>query len=289
MRHTLLGCSLLLSGCWLSDDEIVDRYDPGAVEPDTSVSDVPTTDVLSVEPDFGTNSGEQLVVIEVDAVGEDLTVTFGGEFAEVVSIDGASLTVRTPRGAEGATDVVVSSGGGSATLEDGYWYWEDAAGTFGTLGDVTFYDYRGDLARLGYVDSTLVDIRVVEGSFDDFSAGYSRTLDACQLGGNPNNTPLLDLQSPDIQLRTANGEARSVAYDAESGNYSGELSAGGPTNGVVYDMLPFQGTGLFPSFGIEPIADLAGSFVVEQPDFNAVRLFTESIGCLLYTSPSPRD
>ncbi len=278
MRHSLIACSLLLGGCWLSDDEIVDRYDPGAVEPDTSVNSVMTTDVMSVEPDFGTNAGEQLVVIEVDVVGDDLTVIFGGESAEIISIDGTSLTVRTPSAIEGAADVVVSSGGGSATLEDGYWFWEDATGAYGTIGDVTYYEYQGDLARLGYVDSTLVDIRVVNGSVDDFSAQYSAENDACQLGARENTTAQLDLQTPDIQLQTGGGQAHSVLYDAESTGYAGELPEGAATNGIIYKMLPFDGAGAFPAFGIDPIADLAGAFAVDVPNFSQARLFSDSVG-----------
>ncbi|MFT6160209.1 MAG: hypothetical protein ACJA00_002802 [Myxococcota bacterium] len=256
----------------------MDRYEPGIVDSGTDVSGVMTTVVVSIEPSFGTNAGEQLVVIDVDAVGDDLTVMIGGEAAEVVSTDGTAVTVRTPRAEDGAADVVVSSGGGSGTLDDGYWFWEDAAGAFGTIGEVTYYDYTGDLERLGYLDGTTADIRIVQGSFEDFAVHYSPAVDMCQLGVHGNNTVELNLQAPDIQLQSEGSQAFSVVYDSEAGAYTGELSADASTPGVVYGMLPFQGAAPFPAFGIDPIADLAGVFTVDLPDLNEQRAFSESIG-----------
>lgn len=284
MRHTLIGCTLCLSACWLSDAEILDRYDPGSVDPDTSVSDVMTEAVLSVEPDFGTNAGEQTVVIEVDVLGANPEVTFGGEVAELVSTEGTTLTVRTPRGAEGATDVAVSSGGGVGTLEDGYWYWSDDAGAFGTIGAVTYYDYTGDLERLGameeydYEDETTVDIRFVSGAFDDYAAGFSTSIDTCRLGARSMDMTELDLQSPDIQLQAPGGSARSIVYDSEASAYKSVLPASSSSAGATYDMLPFQGTGAFPAFGIDRMADLPGPFTVLAPDFEEPRPFSNDLG-----------
>jgi hypothetical protein len=267
----LAWLTALLSGCWLSNAEITNKWEDPDTEPDTDPQGI-TTEIRSIEPTFGTDAGGVRVAIEVDSVGPDPEVRFGAAVATIVSIQDGVIEVDTPRGTEGPVDVTVSSGGGSATAEDGFWLWEDGQGEYGTVGALFWTDYVGDLARLGYVDAGTAWFQLVRPTEDGYDAIYGTGLDRCTITDlEPDHEPY-DLQAMDVQLQGSGAGTFSLPYDPEGDWYVSELGQSAFVSGVEYRLLPPDGDAPWPAFGIDPIATTPGAFTVSAPDFEVVRL-----------------
>ena len=89
-------------------------------------------DVTSVTPGSGLGLGGTLVTILgkgfVDFNAGTNTVTFSGVAAtELTVVDDSMLTCKTPAGAAGAVDVVVTNGNGAGTLPGGFTYYATCA------------------------------------------------------------------------------------------------------------------------------------------------------------------
>jgi hypothetical protein len=83
---------------------------------------IPTLKVTSISPSSGSTSGGNTVTITGTGFAADAAVTVGGVAASAIVVSGStSITaVVEPRSTAGAGDVVVSSGGKSATLANGF-------------------------------------------------------------------------------------------------------------------------------------------------------------------------
>lgn len=78
-----------------------------------------------LEPASGPVAGGQTLVLHGEGFTSQTTVTFGGQAAEIISVDAASgtITLRTPAGAgDGLVDIVVENANDSTILEEGYLY-----------------------------------------------------------------------------------------------------------------------------------------------------------------------
>jgi fibronectin type 3 domain-containing protein len=74
----------------------------------------------SLSPSSGPDAGRQLVEISGTNLVEVVEVKFGGAQAAIVGGNAGSVVVRTPAHAAGTVDVVVTTAGGSATLNTAY-------------------------------------------------------------------------------------------------------------------------------------------------------------------------
>jgi hypothetical protein len=84
-------------------------------------ADVPT--FTSMNPTSGPAGGGQAgVVLTGTNLATASAVTFGGTAATITNKTATTVTVTTPAHAAGAVNVVVTTGGGSATLTNGYTY-----------------------------------------------------------------------------------------------------------------------------------------------------------------------
>jgi len=275
MRNLLIVTALApLAGCWLTNAEISQKWDDSDTDTDTNIDQVtPTTEIVSVTPAFGTDAGGTRVTITVDGIGPDLTVTFDGADATVISADGHTIVVETPPGVEGAATVVVASGGSDATATDAYWYWQDGQGRYGTVGAITWTDYVGDLARLGYVDGGVAWFNVIEPTTDGYGTFYGPGLDRCVRGTpTPNHVPY-DLASLDVQLDT-NADVSgplSLPYVSSEDAYITSLFAEDYTADADYQLLPFDDVAPFPAFGIDPVAHTPIGLVLLEPNLETVQ------------------
>lgn len=101
--------------------ERTDRFPDTLYVPGVQEDVAPT--VSGVSPDTGPEPGGFAVTITGTLLFASV-VTFGGRGATVTSAkpDGTSVTCTCPANAEGAVDIVVSTAGGSVTVEDGFTY-----------------------------------------------------------------------------------------------------------------------------------------------------------------------
>ena len=76
----------------------------------------------SLNPTTGPTTGGTSVTIDGTNLSGASSVTFGGAAATITTNTATQITVTTPAGSAGAVNVVVTTGGGSATLPNGYTY-----------------------------------------------------------------------------------------------------------------------------------------------------------------------
>ena len=279
--------ALLLSGCWLSNSEILDRYDTDAdttnVDGDTGqgtdvVVDGSTTVVLALDPAFGTDAGGLTTVITVDEVGPDAVVRIGGQEASIVGTTTTTLTVVTPPGTTGGAVVQVSSGGETGSLTDGYWYWADGDGEYGTLGGVFYLDYTGDLTRLGYIDRGSAAFQLVEPTSDGMAANYGGAMDQCVSAATGGDRTALDLHDWSLNYRNDSGGIVPLTYEDEEDAYTAELGEVYVGANRVYDLVLPTGTAPFPAFEIVGAVRTPPTFVVSTPDFTQEHLLDPGLG-----------
>ncbi len=88
------------------------------------VNAVTTPSITSVTPNTGSTSGGTDVTISGSNFSSSgtTTVTFGGAFATVRTVNSSAITLTTPPHAAGAVDVVVTTGGQTATASAAFTY-----------------------------------------------------------------------------------------------------------------------------------------------------------------------
>ena len=110
----------------------------------------------TVSPDEGSVDGGETVTLRGGVFDDTVEVYFDADEAEVLSVNDATITVRTPPHADGLVDVEVRQGDRSDTLANAYLYTEAPVVTGNAVyGSVTYFDYVGDYA-----------------SYDDELSGY---------------------------------------------------------------------------------------------------------------------
>ncbi|WP_433289054.1 IPT/TIG domain-containing protein [Pseudonocardia sp. CA-142604] len=95
---------------------------PGGSTNGLSYEYVVAPTVTAIDPVSGPTAGGTGVTITGTGLTTTNSVTFGGTPASFVVISATEVSATTPAGAAGAVDVVVTTTGGSATLEDGFTY-----------------------------------------------------------------------------------------------------------------------------------------------------------------------
>ena len=269
---------LMLCGCWLSDAEITERYE-GAVDPDSDVDpSAVTTEIVSVEPGFGTDAGGTEVVLTVDAASSDPVVRVGGAEATVVSTTPTTIVIQTPAGTPGEAAIVVASPDGDVPSDTDFWYWEDGEGQFGTVGWISYSEYTGDLAMLGYVDDAEAVFQFVEPTSEGTAAIWGTELDTCGTQSTDLDHRAIDWGAQDIQLRTPESSPLSLGYDAELEQYERTMELEEWEPDASFDLLLPQGTAPFPYFDYPNIVATPPPFIVIAPDFEQERLFSERLG-----------
>lgn len=263
---------LLLSGCWLTDPEIVSKYDDEDPDSDTEVIDPTATNrVVSVNPVSGTTSGGVFVTVVVDAVGSDPVVTVGGSAARIDSIEGNELIIELPSGDEGAVDVTVTSGGGSGTAVDGFFYWEDGEGKLGTAGEISWTHYTGELSALGYLDEGLVEFQVVRPTSDGFDAQYTDVRDRCTLSSADTDWRPYALDAMGARITSASGGERLTGYDMGTDTFTMDATDF-LVPGATYSLAPLETNSEYPGFGIDDFVTLPALFTLDEPSTTTVNI-----------------
>jgi hypothetical protein len=222
---------LLLSGCWVTGPEI-DAKAGGDADADTDSdtdadSDVDVDiEVLSVEPAYGSTAGGQVVTVNASPLDGQVSVSFGGEEATVVSIGGDEVVVEVPAGVEGFADVEVTSDTGSGTLTDGFAYWEDAAGRTSAVGEIFWWDYRGGYWGAGADDYGDAWVRLSTPTdlvHADMWAGS--TLDRCVTTAEPVGVAWPEGYALGTSLRLVSDSGASISMTRSGDLYSGAMAA----------------------------------------------------------------
>ncbi len=88
------------------------------------IFDTPAPTITDIDPAVGpTAGGTEVTITGTNFVDGSTAVTFGGvDAASITFVSTTELTVETPAGTAGAVDVVVTTGGGSATSTGGFRY-----------------------------------------------------------------------------------------------------------------------------------------------------------------------
>ncbi|MBN2800430.1 MAG: IPT/TIG domain-containing protein [Deltaproteobacteria bacterium] len=202
-----LIAALLLTGCWLSDDEIQAHADG------TDAWDGIT--LTGVVPESGLSTGGQQAVLWAEPTSDYASVRFGDRDAEVLEVAERQLTVRTPPGEEGWVTVSVSTATLGASLPEAYYYWEDGQGRTGLIGSVERFSPVGggwdaDLTPWG--QAQLSFIHPAEAAPWE---GIAPALDTCQPGSAaawPGVSPYLTDISQ-VVLATAGGGEVALSPD----------------------------------------------------------------------------
>jgi IPT/TIG domain len=95
---------------------------PGGSTNGLSYTYVAAPTLTDIEPVSGPTAGGTGVTITGTGLTTATSVTFGGTPASFVVVSATEVSAVTPAGAAGAVDVVVTTTGGSDTLEDGFTY-----------------------------------------------------------------------------------------------------------------------------------------------------------------------
>ena len=185
-----------LAGCWLSNDEVIAKYNspfPGedtdiSVSPDPSEDtdgsdELPSLVLQKVSPVGGTTIGNNEVVLTVAGLVGTPVVTFGESLGTIRSIDGNQVHVGAPPSAqEGWVSVEVRDQGRNSRLEQGYRYWPDGEGQVGAIGEVAYYAYAGDYWEGTPVNDGDASVRFMRPGNYSPRQIHGSSLDHCQSG-----------------------------------------------------------------------------------------------------------
>jgi len=238
----------------------VQRYDTagwyddvpeGEEATEEALEETPSTgifDVSAVRPAFGSDAGGSLVLITGGPFDRFATVFIGGEEAAVVSATSDALTVETPIGVAGVTELEVVSGGGVSTHS--FRYWPDATGLVGLKGSVEFVDVVGDYWADGGFDRARAEIALVEPvAFESWEA-FSPTFNSCVSDwALPSDTPVdgleeVTLVSADVRIDLESDADGFFGDQGVSPGESYDLEPSGDWDGVVLDDLTEVPVGL---------------------------------------------
>ncbi len=205
--YTLAWASI--SGCWLSETEVTERINVGR----DSESDSDTEDLrlLSVNPDQGTTEGDDVIILSLSHDVDSVSVQFGSEDAEVLTVEGSIISVRTPpQAAEGFVDVSISANGGNDSLDDSFYYWEDSTDLTGAIGMVAWYHYQGVGWPSDIEDDGQAYFRFVHPTDLTLYDRYSPELNDCASGWSATFDPY-PVEAPAPRLVSDNGDSITLS------------------------------------------------------------------------------
>lgn len=247
-----------LSGCWLSERELVVKLEgeSGPIE------------VLSIEPDFGTAAGGTEVTLHAEPVGGGVVVTFGGEEAELLSVDDGEIVVRTPEGEAGAVEVGLAWGAREGAVPAGYRYFTDGGGQYGAIGTVAWVDVVGTRTA-SFSDYGFGWLNVVEPIPYDYRALYGLEIDTCASGWSFPEALVELTDAQTVELTRGEGSTVTLSWSHRNSWYEGDLALETSEEGFFpdaeYDLEPIEG---FPSFEVKSVVRTPEPFEVTRPDFD---------------------
>jgi hypothetical protein len=236
--------------------------------------------IASLSPDSGGVEGGTAITVTgsgFDTAPGGTTVTIGGGAATAVSVSSStSLTCTTPAGVAGPADVVVSTGGGSATLAGGFTY----------HGPFLFAVLLNDLS--GTCSGTTARVEIVDLTAGALASGFDLpgTSGVTSLAISPDGQRLFlaDPCAGQVHVYTPRGDlladlavpdARDLALSPDGavlhvGTLSRVLAFDGSTYGQVADPVTLDGSYPGRGIGLSPDGTILAAASVEP----AVYLFS---------------
>ena len=266
---------LLLSGCWLSNQEVLDRVSAteAAADTDTDAAvDEHTLLVDDVDPAWGSNSGGSEVLISAAPLGSDTEVRFGSAVAQLVDVDvesGHIIALVPDQSVTGDVDVVVASGGLTGVSAEGFRYWEDASDRFGGIGSLYWKNYVGGYWEQGTEDYGYSWFKITEPT----DVGYREIWSDADPDGCVSSAPVvlsdlspLESGASEVTFRASVGTPFTLEYSSDEAYFFGALDGNQYQDGAWYDMDAIAGSAAWPSVSIANVAQAPAAFTVTKPD-----------------------
>ena len=271
VRKLLIGCFLLVTGCWVTGPEVNQKIGGQDTDTDTD-SGLDALEIVSVSPVMGSNGGGTVVEIETTPLAADLEVLFGDRVAQVLEVTGSRIKVTVPPSdAVGWTDISVRSGGIEAVDTEAFYLWEDGKGQIGALG-VFQYVYEYD--RVGINDEIEVSADFAFFEPTDFK-GYqfwAQNLDQCIRNYSPDTSSLRTIDTGANQAVLQTG-VKSVAINSTSTSnwYEAELAEADFVSNSQYDLRSMNGADNWPSAQVDGFVQTPpGEMIVTRPNLGSV-------------------
>lgn len=252
----------------LDVDVDVDTDTDVDVDTDTDTdTNVPSIDIESIEPNYGTNGGGSTVEIRGGPFDQSVNVMFGNASGDILQVNPNLLRVQTPvTSQEGLVDVTVTTENGAGNLDDGFTYWPDATGLSGAIGELRWVHWLGSYWNPSPPDDTgllwWALIQPIDEHF--YHWAFSPTDDSCSSDYFYTNS--LSNYNLGVSTTSFNVNGKDLTLSDTNSNQIWEktLTASEYVQGASYDLNEISGTG-FPTFGIENITQTPGNFTVTNP------------------------
>ncbi len=266
---------LITTGCWLSTEEVSEKLPlpDEPVDTDTSTPPLDPLEVSDIDPEWGSTLGGSEVIITAGPLAgsaPDVDVRFGGVAATVTSVVGDEITVITPAGNEGWTDLRVENAGRIETTSSAFRYYADATGKAGAIGSYSWTEYPGFDLNFSPIDDRgsvwVMPIVPLDTTYA-VQVFHTGTMDTCKSNESGSTVTPLNLQLSSVDLlRSGSDDSLSLLYRPDDERFQASLSSGDFIDGASYDLGPLSGDGWPADLTIENIVELPSAFTVSTPN-----------------------
>ena len=188
----------------------------------------------------------------------------GGQEGTVLNTTGGVLVAETPSSTTGSVSVVVTTQTHTGSLSNAFTYYDDATGTGGVLGSLSWYELVGNYwsSSDAWGDASASFIQPADFHYWEF---YTDSMDSCQLDTFLTSESLyvFDLEAGSIQLSTGSTSI-TLPWDESTLSYGLELSSGQYISNGWYDLEPLT-DGPLAGLTMENMFRAGQSFSVSQP------------------------
>ena len=222
------------------------------------------TDTLSVEaisPSYSSTLGGAEAEILGGPFDGSVSVTVGGNEAQVLEVEKDRLVVELPPAEEGLRDVEVVSALAAGELEDGLRYFEDGTGLAGTLGAIEWYELQGTYWTEDSSDFGSAWWGLVEPADLHYWSLFGVEEDSCVAGAE---FPSLRFMDTGLATTSLQVDGLDIELEAlEDRTFDSLLEVGEFQERATYG-VELSG-GELPDFAIEELARTGAAFDLYEP------------------------
>jgi len=266
-----LGLEYFFEETGIESDTDIDTDTDLDVDTDTdsdtdSDTDIGTIEVVSVDPDYGSNGGGSSIEIRGGPFDQSVEVMFGNSEATILQVNQGIVRVQTAVSSqEGLVDVTVTTEDGAGKLSDGFTYWPDATGKAGAFGELRWVHWMGDYWSSPPADEGLAWWALVQPTDEHFYHwAFSPTDDSCTSDyfySNSISNYNLGVTNTSFHV---NGKTINLTDSNSNQIWETTLSNGDFVPGASYHLNEISGSG-FPTFDVQNLIEAPTSFVVTNP------------------------
>ncbi len=223
--------------------------------------------ITGVDPYYGTTLGGQTVTITGGPFDSSAQVVFGSNTASIENYGTSQLVVTSPSASgEGSVDVQVTTDADSGRADDAFYYFEDATGQAGMVGNIVWYEYVGNFWK----DPTpfgeaWVSIMVP----DDFHLWdwYAPSTDSCvdDTWTSSDKIYVYELDVNSVTIRPSSGSSTNLSWDSFALQYyNDDLSGNQFQTNANYDIDTITSSKMVP-IEVTRLAQTPSTFSFTQP------------------------